>query len=123
MPDPKESGRSDPKESGRSDPKESGRSDPKESGRGVRESVFGGGAGWVVVAFISPVGINVPDLAIGMLGGRSVTDGTGPSTPLADAAALAVDRARKQAKLQEEQRIQAEKYRAQQKTGKTGRRM
>jgi hypothetical protein len=113
----------EPKESGRAEPKESGRSgEPKESGRGSIGSPFGGGAGWVVVAFVSPVGINVPDLAVRMLGGSASSDALGPATPLGDQAVLAVDQARKRAKAQEEDRLLAEKYRTLLRTGQVGKR-
>lgn len=43
--------------------------DPDRGSGGGDGSAFGGGAGWLVVAFVSPVGVNVPALAARLLGG------------------------------------------------------
>jgi hypothetical protein len=74
--EPKDEGRADPKDEGRADPKDEGRADPKDEGRfggagrhAGAGGAFGGGTGFVVVAFISPVGLSVPDLAVRMLQG------------------------------------------------------
>jgi len=118
MTDPKDSKRSviDPKDSGRDD------TDPKDSrrggGGGEGDGPVGVGGGWVVVAFISPVGMSVPDLAARML------SGSGPQgrltglqrTPLMDAAVLAKDKARERIRIHEEERTLLDQLRSQ-KTG------
>jgi hypothetical protein len=74
--------------------------DPKPSpARGMGfGSQFGGGAGWVVVAFISPVGLNVPDLAINMLSGGAPSGGDGQLfRPIGELAVIAQEIARKEA--------------------------
>jgi len=62
-----------PKDEGRSggNPKDEGRSggNPKDEGRGGGSGAFGAGGGWVAVTFLSPIGVNVLDFAIGMLQG------------------------------------------------------
>jgi hypothetical protein len=68
MAEPKDEGRSEPKDEGRSEPKDEGKgSDLSNLRSGGYESPFANGGGWVVVAFISPTGMNVPDLAARML--------------------------------------------------------
>src|SRR5689334_19706305 len=52
-----------------------GRNGDKDTGKG-EGSGFGSGGGWVVVAFISPVGMDVPGLAARILRG----DGSQPSS-------------------------------------------
>lgn len=89
----------DPKGGGRAegdplDPKGGGRAegdplDPKGGGRGARGG-FGGGSGWVVVAFISPVGVDIPMLAANVLRGTSPSGGaTRQDVALANAASIA----------------------------------
>jgi hypothetical protein len=115
----------DPKETGRAggDPKETGRAggDPKETGRGGREGpCTGGGAGWVVVAFVSPVCMNVPEFASRMLGGGGPEPPrTGQGVALADAAVRALDKARKEARLRDEERNLVEKYKKLETTRRT----
>lgn len=126
MPDPKDTGRSaiDPKDTGRddTDPKDTGRddTDPKDTGRGVGETPFGMGGGWVVVAFLSPVGMSVPDLAIQMLGGSGGQRRLpGLSrTPLTDAAVIARNKAREQLRIREEESRRLREFEAQ-KAGRT----
>ena len=106
----------EPKDDGKSEPKDDGKSEPKDDGKGLARTdpansgTFGGGTGFVVVAFISPVGLNVPDLAVRMLqGGSSV----GVTTPRAKAigrtAALAQEQARRQARDQAKLRQRLER--------------
>jgi|SRR5436190_24063312 len=89
----------DPKGGGRAegdplDPKGGGRAegdalDPKGGGRGAGGG-FGGGGGWVVVAFISPVGIDIPMLAANVLRGTSSPAGvTRQDVAIANAASIA----------------------------------
>ena len=93
----------EPKDDGKAEPKDDGKAEPKDDGKGLRRpdaaGAFGGGTGFVVVAFISPVGLNVPDLAVRMLQGGNSAGGT-PSRAraLGRAAALAQEQARKQAR-------------------------
>lgn len=96
----------DPKGGGRAegdplDPKGGGRAegdplDPKGGGRGARGG-FGGGSGWVVVAFISPVGIDIPMLAADVLRGTSSPAGT-TRQDVAIANAVSIAQAASQAK-------------------------
>jgi hypothetical protein len=60
------------KDAGRADEgKDAGRADEgKDAGRGQRDGSFGSFGGWVVVSFISPVGIDVADFAARILRGR-----------------------------------------------------
>lgn len=69
----------------------------KDFGRGTGEAPIGGaGGGWVVVAFVSPIGMSVPDLAVNMLRGGQRQSG-GVSGGIGRTAVLAQDKARKQA--------------------------
>jgi hypothetical protein len=96
--------REDPfKDSGRDseDPfKDFGRDseDPfKDFGRGTGEApLAGAGGGWVVVAFVSPIGMSVPELAVNMLRGGQRPSGGVPGG-IGRTAVLAQDKARKQA--------------------------
>jgi hypothetical protein len=61
------------KDAGRADEgKDAGRADEgKDAGRGGSDGSFGScGGGWVVVSFISPVSVDVADLAARILRGR-----------------------------------------------------
>jgi hypothetical protein len=109
-----------PKDIGRDEegPKDIGRDEegPKDIGRGARTSGFGGGAGggWVVVAFISPVGMNVPELAARMLTGSNPRGPSGSRLmPIGKTAVLAQEKARREAKLRDEERKRYERYRQQ----------
>ena len=106
----------EPKDDGRAEPKDDGRADPKDDERGLSRTngansgAFGGGSGFVVVAFISPVGLNVPDLAVRMLqGGGSNGAPTRKALAIGRAAALAQEEARKQARKQEKLRQAADR--------------
>jgi len=111
----------EPKETGRDEgePKETGRDEgePKETGRGGDGGgpFVSGGGGLVVVAFIGPTCMNVSDLACRMLGGSTRPGATTGQQlgPLAEAAVLAQDKARKQARVREEEHQLAERYRQQ----------
>jgi hypothetical protein len=107
----------EPKETGRDEgePKETGRDEgePKETGRGAGGPFVAGGGGLVVVSFIGQTCMNVSDLACRMLGGGSRSEAsTGLQLgPLVEAAVLAQEKARKQARVREEERQLAERYR------------
>ena len=96
--DPKPSGG----RSGSEDPKPSGRSDGEvaRGGDARMEPSFGGGAGWLVVAFLSPVGVNVPEFAARVLRGTGSSPvATSPFTKaIASAAVDAQQKARRQAR-------------------------
>ena len=107
---------SEPKDDGKSEPKDDGKSEPKDDGKGLRRTdaansgAFGGGTGFVVVAFISPVGLNVPDLAVRMLQGGNAAGVTPPRVrALGRTAAVAQEQARKQAREQEKLKLQVER--------------
>lgn len=98
----------DPKGGGRAegdplDPKGGGRAegdplDPKGGGRGAGGGFGGGGGcGWVVVAFISPVGMDIPMLAANVL--RGTSSPAGPTRQdVAIANAVSIAQAAEQAK-------------------------
>jgi hypothetical protein len=75
-----------------------GRNGDKDIGKGEGSGFGGGGGGWVVVAFISPVGTDVPGLAARILRGESSQPSSrGPRRKrLATAIALAQKAARAQ---------------------------
>jgi hypothetical protein len=95
--------------------KGTGRNGDKDAGKGEGSGFGGGAGGWVVVAFISPVGVDVPGLAAGILRGESSQpSGSSPRRKaLSSAVALAQKEARaQQIKLQHQEvdhvKLQAE---------------
>ena len=101
MAEPKDEGRAEPKDEGKAEPKDEGRFGGHSGTGAANSGAFGGGAGFVVVAFISPVGLNVPDLAVRMLQqGNRCPDRTPSrrSKGFGRMAALAQDQARKRAR-------------------------
>jgi hypothetical protein len=88
-------GRNGDKETGKG---VTGRNGDKETGKG-EGSGFGGGGGWVVVAFISPVGMDVPGLAARILRGERSQPSSG--SPRRKALGSAILGAQKAARAQQ----------------------
>src|SRR5262245_60212077 len=79
--------------------KGTGRNGDKDMGKGEGSGFGGGGGGWVVVAFISPVGMDVPGLAARIL--RGETSQPSSRSPRRKALGSAIALAQKAARAQQ----------------------
>src|SRR5262245_29937001 len=93
--------------------KGTGRNGDKDVGKGEGSGFGGGAGGWVVVAFISPVGMDVPGLAARILRGESSQPSSGSPRrkALGSAIVLAHKAARDQQTQQREQEARQAKLR------------
>jgi hypothetical protein len=93
--------------------KDAGRDeDPfKDAGKGAPDMAFGGGGGWVVVAFVSPVGLSVPELAVRMLRGKGPPrNGGRKALAIAKTAVLAQEEARRRSEERKREKQMAGRY-------------